>query len=65
MDTGLPSTKFLQNLLRNKQPLELKLVTGDTLNGVLRWQDEHYICVEVGGQAMMIPKPAIAYLKGL
>jgi host factor-I protein len=63
LDTGLPSTKLLQGALRDKQTVELKLVTGDTFNGTLRWQDPYCICVDEGGQATMVWRSAIAYLK--
>lgn len=63
LDTGLPSTKWLQGALRDKQTVELKLVTGDTFNGTLRWQDPHCVCVEADGQATVVWRTAIAYLK--
>ncbi len=63
LDTGLPSTKLLQGALREKQVIEVKLVTGDILAGTLRWQDPHCLCVDVEGQVTLVWRAAIAYLK--
>jgi host factor-I protein len=63
LDTGLPSTKWLQGALRDKQSLEVKLVTGDVLMGTLRWQDPQCLCIDTDGQATVVWRSAIAYLK--
>ncbi|MDA0268823.1 MAG: RNA chaperone Hfq [Cyanobacteria bacterium] len=63
LDTGLPSTKLLQGVLRDKQAVEVKLVTGDILNGTLRWQDPNCLCVDTEGQVTLVWRSAIAYLK--
>lgn len=63
LDSGFPSTKLLQGVLRDKQAVEVKLVTGDTLNGILRWQDPNCLCVDTDGQATVVWRSAIAYLK--
>ena len=63
LDTRLPSTKLLQGALRDKQAVELKVVTGDTFNGTLRWQDPDCLCLDVDGQTTLIWRSASAYLK--
>jgi host factor-I protein len=63
LDTGLPSTRLMQNFLREKQTLEIKLTTGDTFIGPMRWQDPLCICVDSGGQAVVLWRSAIAYVK--
>lgn len=65
LDTGLPSTRFIQSLLKDKQAIEVKLVTGDTVSGSLRWQDPDCICLSVDDQPCLIWRNAIAYLKPL
>jgi host factor-I protein len=65
LETGLPSTRLLQTYLREKRTLEVKLVTGDTVTGVLSWQDPHCICIDVDGQLCLIWRSALAFVKGL
>ncbi len=45
IETGLPSIRQLQNLIKDGQEVEMKVVTGDLINGKIRWQDQHCICV--------------------
>ncbi|MDA0673555.1 MAG: RNA chaperone Hfq [Cyanobacteria bacterium] len=63
LDTGLPSTRLMQGFLREKQAVEIKLTTGDTFTGTLRWQDPLCICLEAEGQAVLLWRTAIAYVK--
>ncbi|WP_008312504.1 Hfq-related RNA-binding protein [Leptolyngbya sp. PCC 6406] len=65
LDTGLPSTKLMQGFLRDKQTLEIKLTTGDTFNGTLRWQDPDCVCIEAEGQSVVLWRTAIAYVKAV
>ena len=39
-DTGLPSIKQLQGYVKNKQEVELKLVTDDLIVGKIMWHSE-------------------------
>ncbi|NQZ65434.1 MULTISPECIES: Hfq-related RNA-binding protein [Cyanophyceae] len=65
-DTTLPSTRQVQNLIKDKNAVEMKLLTGDTLNGSLVWQDPNCILlVQANGQKTTIWKQAIAYMKPL
>ena len=45
-DTGLPSIRQIQNLIRDKKTVEVKLMTGDTLAGAVSWQDANAVCVK-------------------
>ncbi len=45
LETGLPSTRQIQTLIREDREVELKLITNDLLTGKLRWQDPHCICL--------------------
>ncbi|MBD0334871.1 MAG: RNA-binding protein hfq [Cyanobacteria bacterium Co-bin13] len=64
LDTGLPSTRQVQNLVRTKQNVEVKLMTGDLISGQLRWQDPQCIAVATAdGAVVQIWFHAIAYLK--
>ncbi len=63
LETGLPSTKLVQKSLQSQQPITLKLLTGETFNGTVRWHDPHCICLNVDNQTIIIWRQAIAYLQ--
>lgn len=64
LETGLPSVRQLQMLIREQQAVEIKLVTGDVVAGRVRWQDNHCICLDdLENQTVMVWRQAIAYLK--
>jgi host factor-I protein len=63
LETGLPSTKLLQTSLHDKKTVTLKLLTGETFSGTVRWQDPHCVCLNVDNQTLMIWRQAIAYLQ--
>lgn len=63
-DTGLPSVRQVQGLIKDKQEIELKLVTNDLLVGKILWQDINCICLADGSeQPILVWRQAIAYLK--
>jgi host factor-I protein len=63
-DTGLPSVRQVQELIKDKQEIELKLVTNDLLVGKILWQDINCICLTDGSeQSILVWRQAIAYLK--
>ena len=62
-ETGLPSVRQIQILLREQNAVELKLLTGDVFNGIIVWQDAHAICLSVDGQTVITMRTAIAYVK--
>ncbi|MEL6249332.1 MAG: RNA-binding protein hfq [Cyanobacteria bacterium J06627_15] len=62
-ETGLPSIRQVQMLIRDQQSVEVKLVTGDVINGNVRWQDQNAVCVQADGQNLIMMRGAIAYIK--
>jgi host factor-I protein len=61
-DTSLPSIRQLQELIKQKAVIELKLVTGDLLIGKVCWQDQNCVCiVDDRNRQITIWKQAIAY----
>ncbi|MBE9199180.1 MULTISPECIES: RNA chaperone Hfq [unclassified Nodularia (in: cyanobacteria)] len=63
-DTSLPSIRQLQELVKQKAEIELKLLTGDLVTGKIFWQDQNCICiVDDRNQQLTIWKQAIAYYK--
>lgn len=64
LETGLPSIRQIQNLIRETKEVELKLVTGDLLAGKIRWQDSHCISLtDQYDQDTIVWRQAIVYLK--
>ncbi|MBE9158958.1 RNA-binding protein hfq [Nodosilinea sp. LEGE 06152] len=61
---GFPSVRQVQNLIRDKTSIEVKLITGDVVSGRVLWQDPQCICVETEDQSKhQIWKQAIGFLK--
>lgn len=64
LETGLPSIRQIQTLIREEREIELKLVTDDLIVGKLRWQDQHCICLmDQYDQPTIVWRQAIVYLK--
>lgn len=64
LDTGLPSIRQIQTIIREETEVEMKLVTGDLLTGKMRWQDQHCICVlDQYDQPVIVWRQAIVYVK--
>ncbi|WP_413175840.1 Hfq-related RNA-binding protein [Anabaena azotica] len=63
-DTTLPSIRQVQNWIKQKATIEIKLVTGDLIIGRTFWQDHNCLCiVDANNEQMIIWKTAIAYMK--
>ena len=63
-ETGLPSIRQVQTYIKDKQEVELKLVTNDLLAGKIFWQDPHCICLlDEENMQTTIWRQAIVYLK--
>ncbi|WP_071192601.1 hypothetical protein [Trichormus sp. NMC-1] len=63
-DTTLPSIRQVQNWIKQKPTVELKLVTGDLIIGKVFWQDANCVCILDGNsEQITIWKQAIAYMK--
>ncbi|WP_066382618.1 MULTISPECIES: Hfq-related RNA-binding protein [unclassified Anabaena] len=63
-DTSLPSIRQIQTLIKEKETVEFKLVSGDLIRGRILWQDPHCLCmIDENSQQITIWKSAIAYLK--
>lgn len=61
LDTGLPSVRQIQGLVRDKKNVEFKLVTGDVLTGTVFWQDASCICIKTESGLTTLWRQAIAY----
>ncbi|TVP66643.1 MAG: RNA-binding protein hfq [Leptolyngbya sp. LCM1.Bin17] len=62
--TGFPHVRQVQNLIRDKQSVDVKLLTGDLISGRILWQDPQCICLETDDQHKhQIWKQAIGFIK--
>lgn len=62
-NTGFPSVRQVQNYIKNKTAVEIALVTSQTLQGVILWQDQNCVCLSHNNQKMLILHHAIVYIK--
>ncbi|MGB7442103.1 MAG: RNA-binding protein hfq [Coleofasciculaceae cyanobacterium] len=65
-ETGLPSIRQVQGLIKVGNEVELRLTTSDVISGKLRWQDTNCLClITASQQTIIIWRHAIAYLRPL
>ena len=63
-DTGLPSVRQVQDFIKDKQEVELKLSTDDLIVGKIIWQDSSCLClVDHYDRPTLIWRQALIYLK--
>lgn len=63
-DTGLPSVKQIQGYIKDKQEVELKLITDDLIVGKIIWQDPQCLCLlDHYEQTALIWRQAIVFVK--
>ncbi|NDJ16755.1 Hfq-related RNA-binding protein [Myxacorys almedinensis] len=64
LDTGLPSTRQIQTMIREEKDVEMKLTTGDVVAGKVRWQDSQCVClIDPEDQPMIVWRQAIAFIR--
>ncbi|MFM1842268.1 MAG: hypothetical protein RLZZ490_1004 [Cyanobacteriota bacterium] len=62
-NSGLPSVRQVQTLIKNQTAVEIKLLTGDSLQGKIRWQDPYcFGLTDASDHATIIRIQAIAYI---
>ena len=63
-DTALPGVRQVQNYIKEKQEVELKLVTDDLVVGKIIWQDADSLCImDHYNQEILVWRQALVYLK--
>lgn len=63
-ETGFPSVRQVQNMIKDNQEVELKLLTDDLLVGKISWQDPNCLClIDHYNQPTLVWRSAIAYIK--
>jgi len=67
LDTSLPSIRLLQDLIRNHQLVQIKIITGESLEGVLAWQDVDYLALRepMGESVLLINREAVVLVRCL
>ena len=67
LDTGLPSVRHVQELIRTRAMVGLHLVGGEVLRGTLRWQDHDFLALEPepGRPLVLINRNSVAVLRSL
>ena len=64
LNTSLPSIRRIHGIIRDKNEVEVKLLTGDQLHGRIIWIDDQCICMDASGHKIVIWQHAIAFIKG-
>ncbi|OLP16539.1 RNA-binding protein hfq [Leptolyngbya sp. 'hensonii'] len=64
LETGLPSVRLIQNLIREGKEVEIQLVTGNKISGKIRWQDPYCLCLsDTAEQTTLIWRQSIACIQ--
>ena len=63
-NTDLPGIRQVQSYIKDKQEVELKLVTDDLIVGKIIWQDADSLCLmNPDNQQTLVWRQALVYLK--
>ncbi|MDJ0725324.1 MAG: RNA-binding protein hfq [Prochloraceae cyanobacterium] len=63
-DVGLPSIRLIQSFIKDKTEVELKLIGGEVLEGLILWQDpDCFYFNDEGEKSTLIWRQAVAYIK--
>lgn len=63
-NTGLPSIRLVQSLIKDKKEVEIKLLSDDLIVGKIVWQDDDCLyIVDQYSQHSLVWRQALAYLK--
>ena len=64
LETGLPSIRFIQKLIREGKEVEVQMLTSEKLFGKIQWQDNECLCLsDQAEQKSLLWREAIAYIK--
>jgi host factor-I protein len=64
LEVGLPSTRYIQTYIKQKNRVEIKLSTGDSLTGTIQWQDPSCIClISSQNTTVIIWRQSIVYIQ--
>ncbi|MCX5949291.1 MAG: RNA chaperone Hfq [Cyanobacteria bacterium] len=65
LDTSLPSVRHVQELIRNRTIVQVTMVGGQELEGMIKWQDSEFLALrqEASLPLVLINRNAIAMLR--
>ncbi len=63
LDTGLPSIRWLQKLIKDKTPVAIKTLGNEEISGIILWQDTDCLCLEAdNGRQWLLWRHALVSL---
>ncbi len=67
LDTTLPSVRHIQELIRTRTVVSLTLISGQEVEGVIKWQDMYFLALRQNSNQplMMVNREAITLLRAL
>jgi len=67
LDTSLPSIRHFQELIRTHKLVQIEITTGQTLEGVLAWQDPQYLAMRepMGESLLLINRESVVVVRSL
>ncbi|UFP95879.1 Hfq-related RNA-binding protein [Gloeobacter morelensis] len=65
LDLAVPSTRYLQQLIRDQSPVSIVTCAGDSFNGVLRWQDGECLCLRATEGELLLWRSGLAFIRPL
>ncbi len=64
LETGLPSIRQIQRLIKDAKETTFKLISGEELVGTVMWIDPNCVCLkDKQGESLLLWLQAIAYIK--
>ena len=67
LDTSLPSVRHVQELIRNRTMVNVRMVGGHELEGTIKWQDNQFLALrqDISMPLVLINRDSIAVLRAL
>jgi host factor-I protein len=67
LDTTLPSVRHVQELIRSRTVVRLLTLSGQELEGTIKWQDPHFLALRQEGNLplVLVNREAVAVLRAL
>lgn len=67
LDTSLPSVRHVQELIRNRTMVNVRMVGGEEMEGTIKWQDNQFLALRQDSSLplMLINRDSIAVLRAL
>ncbi len=63
LNVGLPSIRRIHNLIKDKNTVQVKLITGDVLEGRILWVDDNCLGLEAAEGKILLWQHAIVLIR--